>query len=213
MSYGFDNATDKSGKAGFPVAADVDNVFIKEAEYVERDGKEGYIKVTYQREKSTLIDFIFPVNPEKIKEWNPGLSEDKLVEMIQDRKNALASKLLHILTKYDVTKDQLTASFAKNAAGDNSFKAFATFFVKVLNSKISPDILLYMKTIRKPNGFTSVPEYAGFLQRMDDGDCRMTYTDREKERNAENKKSQPAKAAMEVVDDDIEGLDNLDDLI
>lgn len=212
MSYGFDDAQDSSGKASFPLAPNVDNVTIKSAEYSLNDNNNELIKIVFDREGIELMDFIFPVNENFVKTNNPSLSDADLEEAVQKQKNSIASKLLHILTKFDLTKEQLTESYSKNANGDPSFASFAKFFVAVLNKRnTDPKRKFYMKTIRNKKGYVSVPPYAGFLQTMDSGECKLGWSQYELDLIERNTKSQPSTASAEVVEDsgDLSALDDL----
>jgi hypothetical protein len=200
--YNFDNANDSSGKPGFPLGEDVDNVTIKSAEYSVSSGGNEAIKLVFERNGAELLDFVFPVSDSFVKRNNPDVSGQELEDLIQKQKDSLASKLLHVLTKFDLTKEKLIELFQAKSGGDTSFKGFADFFCAVIAKKnTDPKPKFYMKTLRNKKGYVSVPPYAGFLQRMDSGECKLGWSQYEKDLIERNTTSQPKAASTEVVED------------
>jgi hypothetical protein len=175
-NYGFGEDQVKSSVNPFPVGDNVDNVEITDAKYScsENDTWES-IDITYTRNGTSITDRMFAVNPDNVQP-RPYKENDTVEDATADRIKILNTQLYHVASKLGVTKAQL------QGCDTSSFEALATDYCKLVNANCK-GVKLWAKTIRDAKGYVKMARYTGnttpYLQRMDDGDCQLAYTQKE----------------------------------
>jgi len=216
--YNFNQAEEKEVKPIFPLGESVENVTIQSVDYVTGSSEKGDYEVIDIVLKAPnggeLRDRIFPVNPQyvSVRSWIPG---DTKEQALQDAYNRLMTRLLHYATKLGLTKEILINYWNEKLQGKNDFKSMAKLYAALMRKamKDNPEVHLYVKSILDKNGYVKLPSYSsGFLQRMDEGASKLSYTDRELSDNAARSKT-PSGGSVDTGDFDIEDDEpDLDDL-
>lgn len=167
--YNFENA--KASTSPFPVSCHVDNVTLDRCEYVSQSNWEA-IDFYYKREGSTLKDRIFAAKIENTKP-RPYIPNDTAADALAAKDAIMLSQLKQIATKFGITNEQILA-----LGNLKDFKTLAMQYCNMVNSKCK-GVKLYCKTIVDDGGFTKIARGNNtipFLQRMDSGDCELSYT-------------------------------------
>ena len=158
-NYSFTNLDES--RTPFPVAESVSDVELSKCEYGNGENYE-YIDFIYTRTTengvSTLKDRIFATNANTIKaaDYIPGDTKEAALQR-EDMK--LMKKLLHVATKFGISKDDL------QNLPSSSFSAMAKAYCQLI-SAADTSVKLYCKTVRDKNGYTKMSKYVPFLQKM-----------------------------------------------
>ena len=154
----------------FRVAVD-NKCYLKEAK-VGTAGNSKVIDLVWVSEdgSSEQQQRLFEVNASNLSP-RPGQTFE---EMEANLYKTFNTKLKHIATKFNLTDED----FAK--INTSSFETYATDYCKMLNAAVAANNpLLYIKVYKDNKGYSKVSEHPPFLQRVDEGDCKLDWTTNE----------------------------------
>jgi hypothetical protein len=222
-NWNFDSAEENKVTTNtFPVACPVENVRVTKVEYVKQPNYESIDFTLEDANGASLRDKIFAPDPEKIKNayWNADKTKEEKEAAVTREQVNLMSRLLHYFTKYGITKEKVTELFNKNVEDSSKFSNIAKFAQGLMTKLIkqNPDTLLWVKTVRNKDGWSSLPKTpGGFLQNMSDEECELRYSNKEIENNAKYSNVSSGRSSNNVdgpsiVGDDDPKLSNLDEL-
>lgn len=181
MNYGLSkDKIQKTTSPNFPVA--VDNICnMEKCEYTTKSkGDQVWegIEFTYVMSTKDVdyrqTDMRFAVVEDTVKVKDGETHEDAVERAV----TAYNTMLHHIATKFNCTDAEM------DNIGGRTFEEMANNFCKLIMSKIksnNPD--LFLKTFNS-NGYSKVSPFVPFLQRVDEGPCKLTWTKNEKKENA-----------------------------
>jgi len=179
MKYGLSKDKVQEVISNFPVA--LDNICrLEKCEFVAEKGvdKSPAIEFTYAMEangtKFRIFDTCWSVNESKV---TAGANET-MADAIDRVVTELNTRMRHIATKFNCSDEELEALTGRN------FQEYAQNYCNLINNKRAVENpLLFLKTVNS-NGYVNVAKYPAFLQRVDTGDCKLSYTRFELERNS-----------------------------
>lgn len=179
----------------FPVSECVTDVELSKCEYGSGENYE-YIDFVFTRSTddgtSVLKDRIFAVNEKNVNaaDYIPG--DTKETAIIREH-GKLMKRLLHVATKFGVSKEDLQNLPA------SSFSAMAKAYCQMVNDNCA-DIKLYCKTVKDKNGYTKMSKTVPYLQRMGTP-CELKYSSYEITQIAANSPSNGALKETRKVQD------------
>lgn len=174
MKYGFDPKTNlDTTNISFPVAPQVSDVELEKCEYCYGNGWEG-VDFHYTRNTpegvSKLRDRTFCVNESNIR-VSPNIPGDTVENAIEREYKKFNTRLKHIATKFNITEEELQSACNHCTTP----MEFVEAYCNLINTK-TDGVKLWLKTVVDNKGYTKVARYPSFLQRMDSGNCELSYT-------------------------------------
>lgn len=124
-----------------------DNVELKSVEFKISPNNNPFLVFTFEKDGKILTHT----------EYEP---KDKDGNILESKQNNQMIRLKHIATKYIKEDD-----FVIEVMNDD-FKEFCNQYIKLLGNKYV-DIKVRIKVVYSDNGFTSLPRYVPFIERMD----------------------------------------------
>lgn len=179
MNYGFKKDQVKDPIVPFPVSASVDNVILDDVQYVSGSDKRGQsfeaIDFFYKRELpdgtvQRVKDRMFCIDEGNI---TPSPNQ-KIEEAIKAAYTSFNSRLLHIVSAFGVTREEIE----ERCGSAGNFRELATAYAEMLKER-AEGITVWLKTL-PDKGFVRVANFPNFIQAMSDGECTLSYTTWEK---------------------------------
>jgi len=173
--FGFTEDKVEKRNVPFPVSNCTDNVQLVKMEY--EIGQFG---------PQIALEFIrndADGNEARLKSWKSvpemkpdirTLNDESPEEAYTRQVKSFNSYIRHIAKAVGVTEDELNSAYDEDSAKNTIVNA-----CNIILSSAKGE-MLYVKTLRKGK-YAKLPPYAGFLQNMNEGECTLTYSERERE--------------------------------
>lgn len=183
MQFNSNNYEEKKSSTVFPLGESISGVTISNIKYAtpeECRNKNGGIDITYKKDDTELRDRRFIPDLDNVQPRDGETMKDA-----QERTFRMFNSVLH----------HIASKFSTTEINGTSIVDYAKKWCTAMLNDCSGN-KFYLKTVLNNNGYVNVPKYPNFIQNMASGESELTYTEKQKEENAENDKVRKERMSM-----------------
>lgn len=174
-NFGFTQDKVEKKNVPFPISNCTDNVQLKKMEYeVGQFGPQialEFFRTDADGNEARLLSWkSVPEMKSDIRTINDETPEEAYIRQVK----SFNSYIRHIAKAVGVTEEELNSAYDEDSAKNTIVNACNIILAKAKGE------MLYIKTLKKGK-YAKLPGYPGFLQNMKEGECTLTYSDKERE--------------------------------